>query len=853
MDPLWAKHDGPDEWHPLVAHSADVAALMERLLRDTNLGARMAQLLEQERLSEEQIQRFCVLASLHDAGKCNRGFQRRIRNGAPRIGHVGPIVALLYGKDGPARLADALSLAPIYKWFGEDWEQMRRWLQTTWSHHGAPVLDPREPADVWTDDALADLSRVSKWAREWFPKAFQENPSTWTAKAQHLFNGILTLSDWIASDRDLLKWTPDRTDPVEAMKAARECRAPKAIRDLHLSPSRDIDGSLRTILDGKKPYKLQEKLQTLRASSDGTLTVLESATGSGKTEGAIARFAYLLEKGLVDSMYFAVPTRAAAKQLQKRMKRTRNRIFGNDGPPVHLAVPGYLKVDDKEGTRFGRFGVRWDEDIGARGWAVESSKRYTSSPIAVGTVDQVLMEALRTNHAQLRLAGLSRSFLVVDEVHASSIYMNELLQNVLSMHQEMGGHSLLMSATLGSEARCTFTGEEVPSFKEATDPDEYGEYPLITHVNGEEPADSASANMPDGTEREVSLETKPLIHSPESVAQIATVAAEEGAHVLVIRNTVRACQNTFRQLPSEWSLTMNGAPVPHHSRYCAEDRRMLDERIETVYGKNEEDGMPTRALDRGIVTVATQTVEQSLDIDADVLITDLCPMDVLLQRIGRLHRHKRKGQRPQKYDHARCIVLTPDPTTNIVNSISPDDGEGHARPGLGSVYPDLRIIEATRRAIAEREDTGKDVSIPADNRTLVEEAVHSAVIEEITAEDDRWEKHERYLKSENRIERIKARKKKISFEGAYNDNTVKDDTPTRLGLEDIMVTFTEEVDTPLGKTTEQITLSPYLFPQNTILEDGKADPTPTPDGFRFSFEGEQFTYTTLGIQKEEQR
>jgi len=260
--------------------------------------------------------------------------------------------------------------------------------------------------------------------------------------------------------------------------------------------------------------------------------------------------------------------------------------------------------------------------------------------------------------------------------------------------------------------------------------------------------------------------------------------------------------------------------------------------------------MPTRTLDRGIVTVATQTVEQSLDIDADLLITDLCPMDVLLQRIGRLHRHNRDG-RPLGYDHARCVVLTPEnEDTALVDSISRESGHGHAGPGLGSVYSDLRILEATRRALSDREEKDEAIVIPTHNRTLVEEAVHSDIIGEMTAEDDRWERHERYLESESRIERIRARTTRIAFEKSYIDNTVKDDTPTRLGLEDIMVTLTEEVETPLGKTTEQVTLSPYLFPQNVTPEDGVADPSPTPDGFRFSFEGEQFAYTTLGIQND---
>jgi len=169
---------------------------------------------------------------------------------------------------------------------------------------------------------------------------------------------------------------------------------------------------LKAILGGHTPYDVQAKLQKLSAANQGTLTVLESPTGSGKTEAAVGRYARLLQEGLVDSMYFAVLTRAAAKQLHKRLQDARNQIFGSDEPPVHLAVPGYLKVDDFVDEYGDNWNVRWDEDVGRRGWAVESSKRYTSSPIAVGTIDQVLLAGLKSKHAHLRLAGLARSFLV---------------------------------------------------------------------------------------------------------------------------------------------------------------------------------------------------------------------------------------------------------------------------------------------------------------------------------------------------------------------------------------------------------------------------------------------------------
>ncbi|WP_158666483.1 CRISPR-associated helicase Cas3' [Salinibacter altiplanensis] len=857
MDALWAKHNGPKEWHPLVAHSADVAAVLEMLLRHTRLGHRMARLMEQDTLTEEQIQRFCALAALHDAGKANPWFQNRAfdqenrRFDPERTGdHVTPMVNMLYSEEKWTALSSAMNLDALYPWFGSQWDTMD-WLRVTWSHHGRPVEPEDGPKNIWPGESLQRLSAVTDWAREWYPDAFEKAPPFDSENIQHLFNGALTLGDWIGSDTDFFGLSPGLTAPSDAIDTAR-CRAWNALQDLSLIPNRDIDSALTNILDGYSPYEIQEDIQDLPISREGTLTVLESATGSGKTEGALGRYARLFENGLVDSMYFAVPTRAAAKQLHKRIKGARDRIFGAKEPPVHLAVPGYLEADDEQGDRF-----NWrSEDVGPRGWAAESSKRYTASPIAVGTIDQVLLAALRNSHAHLRLAGLTRSLLVVDEVHASSVYMNELLQNVLSVHRKMGGHALLMSATLGSKARADFTGEDIPDFDDAKGQ----EYPRLSHVNGSTLEETDQPEAPGGNEKEVSFEFNEWIQKPECIARRAEQAAAEGAHVLVIRNTVKACQRLFEEIDERYSLRVindvQEVAAPHHSRYCAADRKALDDRIETVYGKHEvEENRKTqiiRPTDGHVITVATQTVEQSLDIDADLLITDLCPMDVLLQRIGRLHRHNREGRRPQVHTKPHCIVLTP-ATRDLTASIDGDSGKGYPGPGLGSVYGDLRIIEATWRALAKRDERGEHLSIPDDNRTLVEEATHPDVIEEI-ASDDAWQIHAQAVREMAREETTDARNNVIDFDDWFTSSKNQfsgERLKTRLGDEGIVVALPDEVETPLGNTVEELTLSPYFFDRGNRPENGDASHAePIADGFKFTFADETFTYTALGIQKQ---
>lgn len=828
-------------WHPLVAHSAEVAAVTDVLLRETVLSDRFQSLLSGE-FSPVHRARLSVLAAIHDAGKASQHFQNRAFDVEPTGDHLTPIIGLLSTVEKKKVLDRGLGLRDIIGWFGD----LESWLRTTWSHHGWPVEVGTPDPGPWTDRAKERLSGFGDHIRMWYPRAFGgQAPALSSARLQHLFNGVLTLADWIASDEGFFRGEPDGKDlldPADAMEVGHR-RAEEAVENLHLDiGGTALDDRLETLLGGYSPYQVQREVQELDTGHSGSLTILESATGSGKTEAALGRFARLLRQGEVDSMYFAVPTRSAATQLQERVSEAVDRMFDHP-PPVHLAVPGYLRVGDVEGQRFG-FDVRWDEPIGMRGWASESSKRYTTSAIAVGTVDQVLLSALRTNHSHLRTAGLARSFLVVDEVHASSVYMNELLTEVLNYHRAMGGHAFLMSATLGSRARTAFTGSIPPGYDDARSQ----AYPLITHAveNG------SPRTIPTGAPsqgKQVELETTPWMERPGAIAHRAEEAAQDGAQVLVIRNTVAACQATHRELEDGHSLSVENMPCPHHSRYAPADRSRLDEEVEQTYGKNEADGVPRRPVEGGIVTVATQTVEQSLDIDADLLITDLCPIDVLLQRIGRLHRHDRPS-RPDGYETARCVVAVP-PERDLTAKISSKTGKGYPGPGLGSVYGDLRMIEATWRALSRREENrGGEIQIPRDNRALVEEATHPSVIEEIESQEG-WERHAERVRQMARAETLEARNNLMHREKPFtaDENQFPGrQLPTRLGDEDVHVELPEPCVTPFGNEVREVALSPYFFDRRP--EDGQAHLVGRgTDGFQFSYGGVGFEYTSLGICK----
>jgi hypothetical protein len=122
-----------------------------------------------------------------------------------------------------------------------------------------------------------------------------------------------------------------------------------------------------------------------------------------------------------------------------------------------------------------------------------------------------------------------------------------------------------------------------------------------------------------------------------------------GGCALVLRNTVGRAQATYDALSDHFA----GDLTLLHSRFTAADRKRIESQLLGELGPPEASSRPARRI-----VVATQVVEQSLDVDFDLMITDLAPTDLLLQRIGRLHRHERpSAARPAPLRSPRCVVV----------------------------------------------------------------------------------------------------------------------------------------------------------------------------------------------------
>lgn len=849
-------------WLPLTDHLADVALCFVCLCRCRSI-RRALDTAAGRALDDRDIQRLAALVFLHDLGKVNSGFQAKRWMAGERpdcwplpAGH-GVEATLLFNDPTLDHLVHALPVDELCGW-GDAIDPL---LRASISHHGRPIVEDPVLISNTCWQPIVDRSgsvlyhpldmmkTVAEKLQALFPEAFDE-PERYLPESPpfgHLFAGLVQLADWLGSDTRHFGYDTSR---VDREKNARKW-AKNAIDTLGLDADaaredlRSRSPDFRQVFQVPAPHPIQAAMgdETL-----GPLLILESETGSGKTEAALWRYVRLFKAGQVDALYFALPTRVSAQQVHDRVRKAVARLWPENAPVVVRALPGYSAADGKEPVMLPDFKVQWhdnpDDKKAHSRWAAETPKRFLAAPIAIGTIDQALLGILKVRHAHMRLALLARSLLVVDEVHASDAYMTRLLEHLLRAHLGYGGHALLLSATLGSKARARFLSlaqhpspVEAPDFEAArTTP-----YPAISDFGRLRPA----ANT--GRGKAVSWSLHPCMDDPDAIARLAIRAARQGAKVLIVRNTVPSAMAVFSAIESQadpaWLFAVNSTPTLHHSRFSRQDRPLLDAAVEAALGKHR----PNEPR----IVIGTQTLEQSLDIDADLLITDICPMDVLLQRIGRLHRHDRvETERAAGFRSPQAWVLTP--TGNDFNPMltRPANGLGRHRDG-GGIYPDLRIIEATARLIESR----PLVQIPEDNRLLVESATHPASLRTIErGSGDAWERLGQNLEGDTGANCTTANLHILEVDKEFpmepgNGFPTDYKIASRLGAQDKLVQFDPPLDGPFGEPLHQLPirhhllpsgLDPDAIPQRVLQMDGVVE---------FQLGDKSYRYDRLGLRK----
>lgn len=749
----WAKAEKHGSaFHLLPYHLLDVAAVGCMIMK--RVPHLPHELHEIAGVDEDTARSFlCFLLSLHDFGKFSHTFQCLRKDidetlcGRPRdriyaYGTHHSVMGKLLWDDHLI-----LQVKKIFDTHGESPTTLRvfrhtfePWVHTVMGHHGTPVAASggllRDKFDARDKDAAETLcgellrlylpGRTALW--EVISKLGVLEKGD-VSRLSWLFAGFAVLCDWVGSNAALFPLRSEEMSLETYWRRHALPQAERALQTLMLLPSAVRDGmDFQTLFNITSPdpsaeitpTPLQRFALECEVPDGPNLYIMEDMTGSGKTEAALSLAYRMMKKGQADGWYFALPTQATSNGIFARTSSMYERCFDERAQPTIVLAHGgkefhapfqsilaaTARASSDGSTMSDAKGEEFPGGASCSAWLAEDSRRAFLANVGVGTIDQALLSVLPVRYQSLRLFGLSRKVLIVDEVHAYDSYMRKLLAALLSFHSALGGSAILLSATLPTGMRRELIGAFLQPVGGSAPQDLHRDYPLATHVALEQTeAAETPISCRSGGEREVRFL---FPDSDSAVFQRIEQAIAKRQCVCWIRNTVNDAIDAFRILAETYGTENIDL---FHARFTQHDRSSIENRVMTMFGKES-----TPEQRAGRILVATQVVEQSLDLDFDVLISDLAPVDLLIQRAGRLHRHKR-GDRGKP----EMLVYGPAPVDD-----ADDDWYSSMFPRAAWVYEDHGRLWLTARALRERDGVQ---CFPEHARTLVE-AVYDAHSEE---------------------------------------------------------------------------------------------------------------------------
>lgn len=668
----WGKADekyvGSQTWHPLAYHCLDVAAVAESWwitcppLQRNFLAAFACETSQGEKL-RAWVQFF---VALHDLGKFDLRFQ--LKAPAAVAAAWRPFEKKDHGLSpkevtefdhGHAGIAWAKQEYQTWLKPGNVestvWEHWQPWLAAVTGHHGDFYLPRMDGLSLNTDETLIEHDRDARHAfvdglENLFIKpvglSLQDLPPPCSTHARTLLAGFCAVCDWIGSNVEVFGYrAPDTALPDYYNARLAQIRSSALLARFGLLASASAYSGVSALLNSdESPRGIQTEIDILPATPG--LTLIEAPTGSGKTEAALAYAWRLLDAGVADSIVFALPTQATANAMLLRAEAFAGQVFGNANVVLAHGKRQFNEAFQKlaeSGKRITAQG-KVEAAVQCAAWLANSRKRVFLGQVGVCTVDQVLLSVLPVRHKFVRGFGLAKSVLIVDEVHAYDAYMHGLLGEVLRQQKATGGSAILLSATLPANLRA-----KLLQTWDALGQDD-APYPALWHATQGAVIPRTVGDDQQPKRREVEIECMKLADAFPDTDLIERIikAAESGALVAVVVNLVSDAQRLARSLRERTQINVD----IFHARFRFNDRQKKEDAVLALYGRNA----PRIA---GRILVATQVVEQSLDLDFDWMLTQICPVDLLFQRLGRLHRHARE-QRPTGFESPHCTVLSVD-------------------------------------------------------------------------------------------------------------------------------------------------------------------------------------------------
>lgn len=650
-----------------------------------------------------------ALTALHDIGKISPGFQQKceawlLLNNLVKIAANG----VWDSKEKNHGLVSHLFLHRYFTEIGLDRKTAKELSILLGGHHGRlhkVLYRGVKPNDEATSDHVSGIN-WEKERQEHSQKIFKyfnwgndqkelnsDSPAFWW------LGGLVSVADWIGSDERFFSEQSVRTDEK------RKENAKQALEVIGFHKAHIVKGLSFYDLFGFRPYELQVKaMETIQSRG---VYVIEAPMGLGKTEAALAVAYQLLCKGLASGIYFALPTQATSNRIHIRMNAFLKRIapFDNQCRLIHgnsWLFDSMLYFDPRNTVQL----ENGDDASIGRDW-FHSNKRALLASFGVGTIDQALLAVVAAKHFFIRHFALAGKVVIIDEVHSYDVYTGILINVLIKYLTRLGCTVIILSATLTASRRVELLskddGGKVNFVSDA--------YPLIT--GNQEDDSNVSVTVSPPKDKKYSIE---FVDNNKAENE-AIALAKRGGAVIWICDTVGNAQKQYQNIKNR---AKGDFPIGLlHSHYPFWRREAIEQEWMERLGKNDDKRC-------GSILVSTQIVEQSVDLDADLMITELAPTDMLLQRMGRLWRHERKN-RPKGIKP--CFYILKE--TFELNDLKGLD-DGKIREMLGGkacVYMPYVLL----RTLEFWEDK-KSITIPSQIRNFIE-----STYKERDGEDELWD------------------------------------------------------------------------------------------------------------------
>jgi len=852
---FWGKSDTAD-WHPLVYHLLDVAAVGQVFLQQNGLfRAKMAGLLH---LSEYDLTRFiCFFLALHDLGKFSSAFQglradihsvlQPQATPLPYSMRHDSLGFLLFKErclKAFPRLSGLFVEKALFSRAILDSEIPSILMSITTGHHGTPPRTSKGlPTHIRTFFADDDIAAAMTFITDCHRLFISQEPllttdRTETALKTHSFTlaGFAVLCDWLGSHRAYFSYGSEsnyqskRLQLQEYWPLALEC-ARKAVQASGLLPSRFREhlGSQQLFPDFELT-PLQQYAENISIPQGAQLWILEDVTGAGKTEAAFILTGRIANQCQVDGCFIGLPTMATANGMYRRTHAIYRKLYTAESQPSLILAHSNAQLDSgfrstivtETHPETGAYETGKNPDMTAgalcSAWLADSSKKSLLAQIGVGTIDQALLGVLLAKFQSLRLFGLSNKVLVLDEIHAYDEYMNELICCLLTYLASSTTPVIMLSATIPAILRQRFLEAYNSGLPEPTalNPESTeAPFPLVSCLSatGLIQSDFGEIKTRPSVRRTVEAH---FVHSHNAVLSIIRDAIDSGRCCCWILNTVSDAITANDLLHSVPGIDREKLHL-FHARFAMGDRLRIESAVLDRFGKNS-----TARERSGRVLIATQVVEQSLDLDFDVLITDLPPIDLLIQRAGRLMRHSRdaKGNPIPGSDErgiARLYVHAPEFLTE-------PDARWYKQKFRGGslVYGNHSQLWNTQRVLREKQS----FVMPDDARQLIE-----SVYGRDTLIPEGLRENQLSIERKQKKEISEAANNRIDLTAGYTwvNDAQWDDlrAPTRLGLPTTRVLLLRFADERLhlwhrneyAFANSQLTLMEYVLAEELSGDD----------------------------------